>query len=81
MVCPSLITLFDLKIKAFVNYLGMEYIQTITAKGEKADPLKIFQEYPQVITVVLEVTMHCEGCAQKIRRCILKMKGVFFCYI
>ncbi|KAI3737436.1 hypothetical protein L2E82_27439 [Cichorium intybus] len=31
---------------------------------------------PQVFTVVLKVHMHCEACAQVIRKRILKMKGV-----
>ncbi|CAI9267318.1 unnamed protein product [Lactuca saligna] len=31
---------------------------------------------PQVITVVLKVHMHCEACAQEIRKRIMKMKGV-----
>lgn len=30
---------------------------------------------PQVITVVLKVHMHCEACAQEIKRRIQKMKG------
>lgn len=34
------------------------------------------KEEPQVITVVLQVHMHCEACAQEIRRRILKMSGV-----
>nr|XP_004235318.1 heavy metal-associated isoprenylated plant protein 7 [Solanum lycopersicum] len=34
------------------------------------------EEPPQVITVVLKVHMHCEACAQEIKRRIQKMKGV-----
>ncbi|ESW32008.1 hypothetical protein PHAVU_002G285600 [Phaseolus vulgaris] len=34
------------------------------------------KEEPQVITVVLRVHMHCEACAQEIKRRIEKMKGV-----
>ncbi|KAH7857248.1 hypothetical protein Vadar_010557 [Vaccinium darrowii] len=34
------------------------------------------KEEPQVITVILQVHMHCEACAQEIKRRILKMKGV-----
>ncbi|XP_071710588.1 heavy metal-associated isoprenylated plant protein 7-like [Rutidosis leptorrhynchoides] len=34
------------------------------------------EEPPQVITVVLKVNMHCEACAQEIRKRILRMKGV-----
>ncbi|WP_410055291.1 heavy-metal-associated domain-containing protein [Listeria monocytogenes] len=30
---------------------------------------------PPVVTVVLNVNMHCEGCAQEVKRNILKMKG------
>ncbi|KAM0044390.1 putative heavy metal-associated isoprenylated plant protein/8/17/18/19 [Helianthus debilis subsp. tardiflorus] len=33
-------------------------------------------EPPPVITVVLKVHMHCEACAQEIRKRILRMKGV-----
>jgi len=31
---------------------------------------------PVVVTVVLNVNMHCEGCAQTVKKNILKMKGV-----
>ena len=34
------------------------------------------KEEPRVITVVLKVHMHCEACAQEIKRRIEKMKGV-----
>ncbi|MCD7472268.1 hypothetical protein HAX54_013298 [Datura stramonium] len=34
------------------------------------------KEEPQVITVVLKVHMHCEACAQEIKRRIQRMKGV-----
>lgn len=34
------------------------------------------KEEPQIIMVVLKVHMHCEACAQEIKRRILKMKGV-----
>ncbi|KAG9445895.1 hypothetical protein H6P81_012023 [Aristolochia fimbriata] len=34
------------------------------------------KEEPPVMTVVLKVHMHCEACAQEIRKRILKMKGV-----
>ncbi|KAL8256857.1 hypothetical protein R6Q59_028898 [Mikania micrantha] len=34
------------------------------------------EEPPQVINVVLKVNMHCEACAQVIRKRILRMKGV-----
>ena len=33
---------------------------------------------PQIITVVLKVHMHCEACAQEIKKRILKMKGLSF---
>ncbi|KAL5174204.1 Heavy metal-associated isoprenylated plant protein 7 [Glycine soja] len=42
---------------------------------EKPKPEENKQE-PQVITVVLKVHMHCEACAQEIKRRIEKMKGV-----
>ncbi|KAJ0111311.1 hypothetical protein Patl1_01249 [Pistacia atlantica] len=34
------------------------------------------KEEPQVITVLLKVHMHCEACAQEIKKRILRMKGV-----
>ncbi|XP_059661665.1 heavy metal-associated isoprenylated plant protein 7-like [Cornus florida] len=34
------------------------------------------KEEPQVITVFLKVHMHCEACAQEIKKRILRMKGV-----
>ncbi|XP_047341142.1 heavy metal-associated isoprenylated plant protein 7-like [Impatiens glandulifera] len=43
-------------------------------KTEKKEP--IIPEEPKVITVILKVHMHCEACAQEIKRRILKMKGV-----
>ncbi|KAK7318292.1 hypothetical protein RJT34_02991 [Clitoria ternatea] len=44
-------------------------------KEEKPKPEEKKEE-PQVITVVLRVHMHCEACAQEIKRRIEKMKGV-----
>nr|GLL22089.1 heavy metal-associated isoprenylated plant protein 7-like [Ipomoea trifida] len=53
----------------------------VVVKGEKADPLKVVarvqkksHRQPQVITVVLNVHMHCEACAQEIKRRIQRMK-------
>ncbi|XP_049349106.1 heavy metal-associated isoprenylated plant protein 7-like [Solanum verrucosum] len=43
---------------------------------EIAKPEEKKEEPPQVITVVLKVHMHCEACAQEIKRRIQKMKGV-----
>ncbi|XP_054807146.1 heavy metal-associated isoprenylated plant protein 7 [Prosopis cineraria] len=34
------------------------------------------KEEPQIITVILKVHMHCEACAEEIKRRIQKMKGV-----
>ncbi|KAJ7945679.1 Heavy metal-associated isoprenylated plant protein [Quillaja saponaria] len=34
------------------------------------------KEEPQIITVTLKVHMHCEACAQEIKKRILRMKGV-----
>ncbi|KAG7955834.1 hypothetical protein I3843_11G094000 [Carya illinoinensis] len=31
---------------------------------------------PQIVTVVLKVHMHCDACAQEIKKCILKMNGM-----
>uniref|UniRef100_A0A251U0W1 Putative heavy metal-associated domain, HMA n=1 Tax=Helianthus annuus TaxID=4232 RepID=A0A251U0W1_HELAN len=43
---------------------------------EAPKPEEKKEEPPQVITVVLKVNMHCEACAQEIRKRILRMKGV-----
>ncbi|KAL7598005.1 hypothetical protein Lser_V15G21302 [Lactuca serriola] len=48
-------------------------------KPEQEEPAKSEEkkdEQPTVISVVLKVHMHCEACAQEIRKRILKMKGV-----
>ncbi|KAK6920500.1 Heavy metal-associated domain, HMA [Dillenia turbinata] len=48
-------------------------------KKEEKEVVKVEEkkeEPPQVITVVLRVHMHCEACAQEIRRRIQRMKGV-----
>ncbi|CAA0827290.1 Heavy metal transport/detoxification superfamily protein [Striga hermonthica] len=47
-------------------------------KAEDKDVTKAEEkkEEPVVITVVLGVYMHCEACAQEIKRRILRMKGV-----
>ncbi|XP_050375545.1 heavy metal-associated isoprenylated plant protein 7 [Argentina anserina] len=43
---------------------------------EKPKPEEKKEEPPQVITVVLKVHMHCEACAQEIKKRIQRMKGV-----
>ena len=46
-------------------------------KKEEPEPPKPEEnKEPPVITVVLKVHMHCEACAQEIKKRILKMKGV-----
>ncbi|KAF3323627.1 neurofilament heavy polypeptide [Carex littledalei] len=45
-------------------------------KADDAPKPEEKKEKPQVITVVLKVHMHCEACAQEIKKRILKMKGV-----
>uniref|UniRef100_A0A0D9VGB0 HMA domain-containing protein n=1 Tax=Leersia perrieri TaxID=77586 RepID=A0A0D9VGB0_9ORYZ len=45
-------------------------------KEEPEPPKPEEKKEPTVITVVLKVHMHCEACAQVIRKKILKMKGV-----
>ncbi|KAG6632817.1 heavy metal-associated isoprenylated plant protein 7-like [Carya illinoinensis] len=47
-------------------------------KPEEKEPPKPEEkkEEPQIITVVLKVHMHCEACAQEIKKRILRMKGV-----
>ncbi|KAJ6837102.1 heavy metal-associated isoprenylated plant protein 7-like isoform X2 [Iris pallida] len=44
-------------------------------EGEKPKP-EDKKEEPVVIVVVLKVHMHCEACAQEIKKRILRMKGV-----
>ncbi|GAV89447.1 HMA domain-containing protein [Cephalotus follicularis] len=43
---------------------------------EKPKPAEKKVEPPPVITVVLKVHMHCEACAQEIKKRIMRMKGV-----
>ncbi|KAM5571621.1 heavy metal-associated isoprenylated plant protein 7-like [Rosa sericea] len=43
---------------------------------EKPKPEEKKEEPPQIITVVLKVHMHCEACAQEIKKRIQRMKGV-----
>jgi len=45
-------------------------------KEEEKPKVEEKKEEPVVIAVVLKVHMHCEGCAQEIKKRILKMKGV-----
>ncbi|KAJ0972560.1 hypothetical protein J5N97_020519 [Dioscorea zingiberensis] len=45
-------------------------------KKEEQEKPKDEEKKPVVITVVLKVHMHCEACAQEIKKRILKMKGV-----
>ncbi|KAL2342793.1 hypothetical protein Fmac_004078 [Flemingia macrophylla] len=45
-------------------------------KPEEKPEAEEKKEEPQVVTVVLKVHMHCEACAQEIKRRIEKMKGV-----
>ncbi|KAM3232300.1 heavy metal-associated isoprenylated plant protein 7 [Capsicum annuum] len=49
-----------------------------TKKAEEKEAVKPEEkkEEPQVITVVLKVHMHCEACAQEIKKRIQRMKGV-----
>ncbi|KAG2675419.1 hypothetical protein I3760_12G003900 [Carya illinoinensis] len=42
----------------------------------KSPPSLKRRKEPQIITVVLKVHMHCEACAQEIKKRILRMKGV-----
>ncbi|KAG8070775.1 hypothetical protein GUJ93_ZPchr0006g41681 [Zizania palustris] len=45
-------------------------------KKEEPEPSKPEEKEPLVISAVLKVHMHCEACAQVIKKKILKMKGV-----
>ncbi|KAF5476526.1 hypothetical protein F2P56_003273 [Juglans regia] len=43
---------------------------------EKEPPKPEEKKEPQIVTVVLKVHMHCDACAEEIKKRILKMKGV-----
>ncbi|XP_017215225.1 heavy metal-associated isoprenylated plant protein 7 [Daucus carota subsp. sativus] len=53
-----------------------EETKVAEVKEAAAKPEEEKKEEPQVITVVLKVHMHCEACAQEIKKRILRMKGV-----
>lgn len=44
-------------------------------ESEENKPAEVAEELP-VVTVVLQVHMHCERCAEKVRKAIMKMTGV-----
>ncbi|KAK4281510.1 hypothetical protein QN277_012992 [Acacia crassicarpa] len=46
------------------------------ADKKKSDDKKDQDKKPKESTVVLKIRLHCEGCVQKIRKVILKFKGV-----
>lgn len=50
--------------------------EIVEEKEKVEDKGKDTKPEPVAATVVLKVGMHCDGCAQKVRRIILKMKGV-----
>ncbi|KAK9120138.1 hypothetical protein Scep_018231 [Stephania cephalantha] len=43
---------------------------------ETKENVKPEEKKPEIITAVVRVHMHCDACAQKIQKCILKMEGV-----
>uniref|UniRef100_A0A1D1XIT1 HMA domain-containing protein n=1 Tax=Anthurium amnicola TaxID=1678845 RepID=A0A1D1XIT1_9ARAE len=45
-------------------------------KAEEKKPVDKKPKEPAVSTVVLKIRLHCEGCIQRIRRVIIKIKGV-----
>ncbi|GAB2221381.1 hypothetical protein Droror1_Dr00012557 [Drosera rotundifolia] len=45
-------------------------------KAEEKEPVKAEDDKPKVITVVLKVHMHCEACAQEIKKRIERIKEV-----
>lgn len=67
------IALLELKISLFNFYLFIYIFWVVSCI---CCFLALLQ--PQVITVILQVHMHCEACAQEIKRRILKMKGNFY---
>lgn len=46
------------------------------AEEEKAAPEEEKKDEPQIVIAVLKVHMHCEACAEEIKKRILKMNGV-----
>ncbi|XP_022143698.1 heavy metal-associated isoprenylated plant protein 3-like [Momordica charantia] len=45
-------------------------------KAKKPEEKKADDKKPKETTVVLKIRLHCEGCIQKIRKAIIKYKGV-----
>ncbi|KAG6510762.1 hypothetical protein ZIOFF_028798 [Zingiber officinale] len=77
--------------RSLKGFDGVEDVKTdcrthkVVVKGKKVaeDPMKAVQRVhkktgrkPQVVEVVLKVHMHCDACAQQIKKRILRMKGV-----
>ncbi|KAG8385883.1 hypothetical protein BUALT_Bualt03G0091400 [Buddleja alternifolia] len=64
--------------RALKGFQGVENVKTdskaskVVVKGKDADPIKP----PTVITVVLEIRMHCDACAQALQKRIRKIQGV-----
>ncbi|KAG7955833.1 hypothetical protein I3843_11G094000 [Carya illinoinensis] len=45
-------------------------------KPKEKEPPKPEEKKEEIVTVVLKVHMHCDACAQEIKKCILKMNGM-----
>lgn len=50
--------------------------ETDTAAASKEEPVVIHSQVSEAMTVDLLVNMHCEACAQRLQRKILKLRGV-----
>ncbi|KAL9272645.1 Heavy metal-associated isoprenylated plant protein 7-like protein [Drosera capensis] len=50
--------------------------EAAAAASEEKEPVKAEDDKPKVITVVLKVHMHCEACAQEIKKRIERIKEV-----
>ncbi|KAJ8644211.1 hypothetical protein MRB53_005959 [Persea americana] len=76
--------------KSLRGFQGVEDVVTdckgskVVVKGKTVDPLKVLdrlqhkshRKIPVVVVVTLKVHMHCEACAQGLKKRIRRMKGV-----
>ncbi|KAG8379450.1 hypothetical protein BUALT_Bualt07G0089800 [Buddleja alternifolia] len=58
------------------SHRQVQLISPIPKPPSEEEPNKVEQKEPAVITVILGVYMHCEACAQEIKKRIQKMNGV-----
>ncbi|TYI29883.1 hypothetical protein ES332_A05G348100v1 [Gossypium tomentosum] len=75
-------------INCLKGFEGIEEVKTdmksnrVVVKGQKADPLKVLERIKKKYSTnlprkqELQINIHCEGCANDIKKCIEKMKGI-----